>query len=163
MFAALLRCIEPSLDVAVFTFDTPLSRCCVCLLIGGFFVNPDTGIQDDSLGGCTRDLLYLPAESQKRGGNYSNNGRHSKHCRVCTKGQRPTLCPNSQVLDKPWLDFSRDVVPSRRFGPRNWERPRHLLDGWLRPCVFRDASGIHRRLKDMIHGTRFCRRWMHMS
>ena len=98
-------------------------------VIGGFFVNPDTGIQDDSLGGCTRDLLYLPAESQKRGGNYSNNGRHSKHCRVCTKGQRPTLCPNSQVLDKPWLDFSQDVVPSRRFGPRNWERPRHLTVG----------------------------------
>ena len=56
MLAALLRCIEPSLDVPGFTFDTPLSRCCVCFLIGGFFVNPDTGIS--GLGQALAWLLH---------------------------------------------------------------------------------------------------------
>ena len=105
MFAALLRCIEPSLDVPFFfTFDTPLSRCCVCLLP------------------CLVGSLSIP------------DPWHSKTIRRFAAVA--WLLPNSQVLDKPRLDFSQDVVPSRRFGSPvglgattvTWP-----LDGWRLP------------------------------
>ena len=54
---------------------------------------------------------YTYQLSHKKG---RNSGRHSKHCRV----NMDIKVANSQVLDKPWLDFSMDVVPSRRLGHR---------------------------------------------
>ncbi len=53
---------------------------------------------------CLRVSPRRPMAGKKKG----------KHCRV----NMDIKVANSQVLDKPWLDFSMDVVPSRRLGHR---------------------------------------------